>query len=162
MGVYVPNLIHPEKSDAVIRDPDKIYSTGYGDTLYYIEVYNSGIFFYSNPLNVLNAEYHLNRNFILRGEQTAQELFKFFGIPDRVYEELYSDKDEVGWESFTMNATFDCAWIDFMHKSALTKSGTPLVMISFYVRPYRLCEGEPEEWMDEIDTARERWEYDGH
>lgn len=162
MAVYIPNLIYPERSDAVIKDPDHVYSTGYGDTLYYIEMFNQGIFFYSNPLNVLNAEYHLNRNFVLRGEQTTEELFKFFGIPESAYESVYPHgKDEVGWESYTMSATFDQAWIDFMHRSALTKSGKPLVMISFVVRPYKLYEDNPEEWLEEMDRARERWEYDG-
>ena len=144
MGKHISfaTLIDPPRSELIVRDPDVIYSTGYGGTLYYIELFENGIYFYSNPLNVLNAEYHANRNFILRGYQTVEEFCQFLGLPEKISEE-YRDKD-IGWNQYTLASEWDCAWIDFHHGSGMTKSGKPFVVISFYIEPIRIGEDPPD------------------
>lgn len=140
-SAYFATLIDPPRSDLIVRDPDVIYSTGYGDTLYYIELFEHSFYFYSSPLNVLNAEYHANRNMVMRGYETVEELLQFFGIPEHVYKKIAAE--DIGWEQYTLAAEWDTGWLDFTHGSALTRSGTPLVVISAYMTPYRF--GEPPE-----------------
>lgn len=158
---YVPTMSDHKlrKKQLVVSDPEHIYTTGNGEVLYCVELFGHSIYFYSAPMNVLSAEYHTNRNFILRGYQTIKEFLDFLDLPKSAYEDFYSD--DYGWEQYTMGAAFDCQWIDFQHESALTKSGQPLVLITFYVKPYDCTEDDPYEaaWEEEMRQAKNRKEW---
>lgn len=70
--------------------------------------YNSltGKTFTSTISKVLQAEYHLNRNFALRGNVSLNEFLEFLGVA------TVNGGDEVGWWVDPENEFF---WIDFNH-----------------------------------------------
>ncbi len=53
----------------------------------------------------MDAEYHLNRNFVLRGVASLNEFYAFLGLPETRY------GDEVGW-----TVADGYSWIDFEHR----------------------------------------------
>ncbi len=63
---------------------------------------------------VLMAEYHLNRNFTLRGCSDLNELYEFLGL------ELTDYGSTVGWSVFNGD---DINWIDFNHRKIVLDDG---------------------------------------
>lgn len=62
-------------------------------------------YFESTIGKVLQAEYHLNRNLVLRGDVTLNEFYNFLGI------EEVPEGDGVGW----FIDDYEIYWIDFAH-----------------------------------------------
>lgn len=58
---------------------------------------------------VLEAEYHLNRNFILRGYAPLNEFYDFLNL-DRT-----NDGDKLGWSAEMGDIFYGYQWIDFDH-----------------------------------------------
>lgn len=74
----------------------------------------SGRYFTSTMLAVRDAEYHFNRNFILRGGQAVlNELYDFLGL-DHI-----EGGDIAGWDACEASEFYGYEWIDFDHE--LTK-----------------------------------------
>lgn len=69
----------------------------------------SGEYFESTFSRVLQAEYHLNRNFMLRGVISLNEFYDFLGL-DEIKKKVKCG-DAVGWS----NVNGDIYWIDFDH-----------------------------------------------
>lgn len=65
----------------------------------------SGRYFQSAVASVINAQYHINRNWVLQGEVTMNEFYDFLGI-DKI-----AGGDDVGWTY--EYAEEGMAWIDF-------------------------------------------------
>jgi hypothetical protein len=80
--------------------------------LFYDEYSNR--FFETTVEQVMNAEYHLNRNFVLRGFAYLNELYEFLGLEPTEY------GSTVGW-SIDDDGIF---WIDFNHRKALLDNDT--------------------------------------
>lgn len=80
--------------------------------LFYDEFSNR--FFQTTVEQVMNAEYHLNRNFVLRGFAYLNELYEFLGLEPTEY------GSKVGW-SINDDGIF---WIDFNHRKALLDNDT--------------------------------------
>ena len=81
---------------------------GTGETkLFYDEFSNR--FFEATIERVINAEYHFNRNFVLRGYAYLNELYEFIGLEPTDY------GSKVGW-SVNDDEMF---WVDFNHRKAL-------------------------------------------
>jgi len=70
-------------------------------------------YFESTISTVLQAEYHLNRNFMLGGYISLNEFYKFLGIKG------IPAGDAVGWNS----CNGDIYWIDFNHSLAMVDDG---------------------------------------
>lgn len=68
----------------------------------------SGRYFESTIEKVLLAEYHLNRNYILRGFARLNEFYEFLGLEPKDY------GDAVGWD-----VCGEIYWIDFNHRKAV-------------------------------------------
>lgn len=68
----------------------------------------SGRYFESTIEKVLLAEYHLNRNYILRGFARLNDFYEFLGLEQTDYDEA------VGW-----NICSEIYWIDFNHRKTL-------------------------------------------
>lgn len=67
-------------------------------------------YFTSTMLEVRNAEYHFNRNFILRGGQaTLNEFYEFLGL------DPVEEGDTVGWDISSIGDFYGYEWIDFDH-----------------------------------------------
>lgn len=78
--------------------------------LFYEE--NRGKYFEATMSDVLNAEYHLNRNFALRGFATLNEFYSFLGMEPTEFGEV------LGWEFERLSNDYDAFWIDFGHRVA--------------------------------------------
>lgn len=71
----------------------------------------SGRYFTSTMLEVRDAEYHFNRNFILReGRACLNELYDFLGL-DRI-----EGGDIAGWDISEAGDFYGYEWIDFDHE----------------------------------------------
>lgn len=75
--------------------------------------------------NVLKAEYHLNRNFSLRGDATINEFYKFLGL------ERLDWGDDFGW-----SVDDGMAWIDFDHGLVVLDDGLECCIIEPVYSPY--------------------------
>lgn len=69
-------------------------------------------YFESTLEQVISAEYHLNRNYTLRGSATVNELYEFLGL------EPFDGGDDLGWE--TSSGIY---WVDFDHRKVTTEKG---------------------------------------
>lgn len=74
----------------------------------------SGETFVRYEREIMDAEYHLNRNFAMRGYASLNEFYEFLGLPQTEY------GDAVGW---TMSDGY--CWIDFEHRLIPSEDGGP-------------------------------------
>lgn len=81
-------------------------------------------YFESTIEKVIQAEYHLNRNFVFRGITALNELYDFLGLPNTSY------GDNVGWSSYD-----EIYWLDFNHRRAKLKDGTEIYIIEMVYEP---------------------------
>lgn len=86
----------------------------------------SGRYFEKDTEDVMAAEYHLNRNFILRGYATLNEFYEFLDLP-KVH-----DGDQLGWSDF-QEAFYGYRWVDFLHTPK--KGKNDYIQISFPFPP---------------------------
>ena len=76
-----------------------------GETRLFYDEYGQR-FFEATLEQVISAEYHLNRNYVLRGYTVLNEFYDFLGIDPT------SEGNELGW-AISDDGTF---WIDFHHR----------------------------------------------
>ena len=69
-------------------------------------------YFRSTKERIILAEYHLNRNLLLRGFVSLNEFFRLLGIDE------IPIGDELGWNCFN-----ELYWIDFNHGDLVTEDG---------------------------------------
>ena len=83
-------------------------------------------YFTSTVSRVLQAEYHFNRNYVLRGSASINELYEFLGISG------VEHGDDIG---FTISTGLD--WVDFDHHKAVLDDGLEahVIDISFLPEP---------------------------
>lgn len=82
----------------------------------------SGRYFESTIEKVLLAEYHLNRNYILRGFARLNEFYEFLGLEPTDY------GDAVGWD-----ICGEIYWIDFNHRKTIIEIGDEDDKIECYI-----------------------------
>lgn len=114
----VINALAIEKAREVQIYSDGIFTTstiaiqdGTSEPRLFYDEY-SGRYFESTIEQVMSAEYHLNRNYILRGDVTLNELYEFLGLDTTDY------GDAVGW--CYVNGIY---WIDFNHRKTVLDDG---------------------------------------
>lgn len=77
---------------------------------------------------VVNAQYHLNRNLILRGYVTINEFYEFLGI------DLIKNGDDVGWNmDYLMIGGL--LWLDFENEHTRLEDGMECCIISPFMEP---------------------------
>lgn len=81
-------------------------------------------YFESTISKVLQAEYHLNRNFMLEGCQTLNDFYEFLGLEKTDY------GDSIGW-----SAVNDYFWLDFSHYKATLEDGLECYVIEMIFEP---------------------------
>lgn len=103
------------------------------------------IYFQSTAADVIEAEYHLNRNFALRGSASVREFFAFLGIVDQFPEEF---GDAYGYDVGTMMEDWGIEpWIDFEHWNTTDEStGEKINVVQFTWEPQFNPEGEAYAW----------------
>ena len=82
-------------------------------------------FFEATIEQVLSAEYHLNRNYILRGYATINEMYDFFGLDPVEW------GDDLGWEPMDEGEF----WIEFNHFKARLDDGTEFYILDLPFAP---------------------------
>lgn len=128
--------------DAILkdkRDEDIVaYTPGLGtlDTsgekqLFYDEF---GKRYFEATMNeVINAEYHLNRNFALRGSSNVNEFYEFLGLDKTDF------GDVLGWSACEFMEGGLMPWLDFDHRIVRiedgSKAGLECCVISFVFEP---------------------------
>ena len=74
-------------------------------------------FFELSEKEVIDAEYHVNRSFSLRGETNLNEFYEFLGL------EPTDTGYEIGWEVNADAYPYENTWIDFEHHLVVTDDG---------------------------------------
>ncbi|NCE64142.1 hypothetical protein D1159_05955 [Pseudoflavonifractor sp. 524-17] len=93
----------------------------------------SGRYFTSTISKVLQAEYHLNRNFVLNGgEIPLNHFYDLLGIDD------IAEGDAIGWA-----INDEMCWIDFDHSRAILEDGLECYIIDMVYTP-----GTVDEYLD--------------
>lgn len=87
----------------------------YGEELFYDEY--SERYFSAKLIDVLNAEYELNRLFRLRGYVTLNDFYAFLDLPKTVLGE------NLGWSEYAGAITYGYEWIDFEHSEVKMDDG---------------------------------------
>lgn len=91
-------------------------------------------YFEASMNEVLNAEYHLNRNFALRGCANVNEFYSFLGLEEAVF------GDAVGWSADKFIEDGLTPWIDFDHRTTKiedgSKEGLECTVIAYVWGPY--------------------------
>lgn len=85
--------------------------------------------FESTVEDVQAAEYHLNRNFALRGYTSMGEFYRMLGLDD-IYADDGPTLERFGW-SYDMGTDMGYEWIDFEHEK-IEEEGQPLTYIIKY------------------------------
>lgn len=86
-----------------------------GKVLWY-EPY-SDIFFERTEKEIIDAEYHVNRNFTLRGESNLNEFYEFLGLESTDY------GCDIGWNACDKRYGCENMWIDFEHHLVQDRNG---------------------------------------
>lgn len=81
--------------------------------------------FESTIEQVMSAEYHLNRNYILRGVQVINEFYDFLGL------DPIPGGDDIGWVPMDEGMF----WIDFNHRKSRLEDGTEFYIIEMPFGP---------------------------
>lgn len=131
--------------DSIAKDKRKDGIAGYapglnsavqtGEKLLFYESYR-GTYFEASMDEVRNAEYHLNRNFALRGYTCLNEFYEFLGLEPTDF------GDSLGWNLYGMASECDCFWIDFDHRLVKMEDGTEYYAIEM---PFEPCVDQDDE-----------------
>lgn len=92
------------------------------ELLFYDEY--GGRYFHSTISRVLQAEYHLNRDFAIGGGVSLSEFYDFLGI------EHSEATDNIGWDLES-----GIAWLDFNHRKIKTDDGLEVHCIEMVFKP---------------------------
>lgn len=86
---------------------------------------HSGRYFEATIEHVMNAEYHLNRNYILRGYSYLNEFYEFLGLKETDYGSV------LGWAPNDDGMY----WIDFNHRKITVDTGEEIYVIEMPFEP---------------------------
>ena len=90
-------------------------------------------YFESSISKVIQAEYHLNRNFMFSGVIALNDFYEFLGLAKTEF------GNTVGWSSYNG----DICWIDFNHHRVTLDDGMEIFIIDMVFEP-------TVEWLDDI------------
>lgn len=96
-----------------------------GTTRLFYDVYSER-YFESTIEKVMNAEYHLNRNYTLRGSCFLNEFYEFLGIEETEYGSV------MGWAPYDEGMY----WIEFNHRKAELNDGREVIVIDMPFAPF--------------------------
>ena len=101
---------------------------------FYLEGCDKPTFFERTMEQVMNAEYHINRNFQLKGQVTFNEFREFLGLDPE------EGGNDVGWDDYIGEVAFGYRWIDFNHRYFETDDGLTVCSIDMPFEPHSLVE----------------------
>lgn len=101
---------------------------GAGEKYLFYEEYR-GRYFEATMNEVLNAEYHLNRNFAMRGCASLNEFYSFLGLDPMDF------GDVLGWGCGRLVENYEMPWIDFNHRKTELDGGVECYLIEYNIEP---------------------------
>lgn len=104
-----------------------------GEKMLFYEEYR-GKYFEATMEEVLNAQYHLNRNFALRGYACLNEFYDFLGLDETDFGDI------LGWDWNEMIEDGLTPWIDFNNRMVVMDDGLECCMIESVYQIVRLNE----------------------
>ena len=108
---------------------DDIQSMPYtGETVTFYDEFR-GTYFEAPMDAVLNAEYHLNRNFALGGIVTLNDFYDFLGL------EHIELGDVLGWSAYKLADDWGACWIDFNHRKTTLDDGLECYILEYVYPP---------------------------
>lgn len=102
------------------------------ECLFYEE--HRGEYFEATMGEVLNAEYHLNRNLALRGHVWLNEFYSFLGMSETEYGNAF------GWDAEDFLEGGVTPWIDFDHRLVQLADGLECYVVSTIFEPIELLD----------------------
>lgn len=120
----------PIKAGSFIKNSCLDFDDKEEEVLFY-DVFSDS-YFTSTISKVLQAEYHLNRNYVLAGGVEINQFYDFLGI-SRV-----EGGDTVGWSCYDG----EIQWIDFDHHKTVTDDGLEVHVIEMVFEPFELFSDE--------------------
>lgn len=84
----------------------------------------SGRYIIAYEREIMDAEYHFNRNFVLRGYASLNEFYEFLGLPST------DEGEKKGW-----SISYGYYWIDFEHNKVVDKNGETYYVIDTIFPP---------------------------
>lgn len=99
-----------------------------GEVLFYEPI--SGLYFSTTPDAVMAAEYHLNRNMVLRGYTNIRELLSFLDVKEP------NNLPDVGWNN-CCESFYGYSWVDFSHiKKRRKEDGREYIALAYDFPPH--------------------------
>ena len=89
----------------------------------------NGRYFESTMESVINAEYHFNRNFSLRGDASLNEFYEFLGLSTT------EEGSALGWSCGQLIEDYETTWIDFDHRPITLEGGIECFIITTQIDP---------------------------
>lgn len=105
-----------------INEPDR-------KVLFYDEISKRSVLRYERE--IIDAEYHFNRNFCMRGYAYLNEFYEYLGLPHTKYGK------NAGWSMAS-----GIEWVDFEHRMIASEEGVPMYLIDMVFFPDILNEWE--------------------
>lgn len=121
--IHTDNLIGTSCLDFITSDPE-VTRTFYDSF--------SKRYFETTINKVLQAEYHLNRNYTMGGSITLNEFYNFLGLSE------IDCGDEIGWDIYNG----ELYWIDFAHHVTKLDDGMEICIIDFEWNPMPFSDEE--------------------
>lgn len=103
---------------------------------FYLSCCGKAAFFERTMEEVVQAEYHINRNLVLRGEVTLNEFLSFLGL------DAVEEGDVIGWDCYIGETQYGYRWIDFNHRHYVTDDGLTVCSIDTPFAPHSLDDPE--------------------
>lgn len=108
----------------MVSDCDQLLDDVTSEPVLFYEEYGNR-YFEATIEQVLNAEYHLNRNYILRGYTVLNELYEFLGLETTDYGSV------LGWTP-TDEGEY---WIEFNHRKVIMDDGLECYILEMPFEP---------------------------
>ena len=95
-----------------------------------------GIIFEAKPVDMQESLYHYNRNLVLRGEASFDELYQLIGIPETCYDKAMAAS--YGYNEYVNETDYGVRYADFEMRGVFAKDGRMINMITPAFAPYHI------------------------
>ena len=130
---YVRDEVNDQKAEDIWKKCQKNgikpVDTHTGNKLWFEPI--SMQWFIASDEHVIEAEYHTNRNFQLKGDIPFNEFLSFLELDDKDL-----SFEQLGWDIYLGETYYGYQWIDFVHKDKMLSDGTEYTEIFYPFEPH--------------------------